>query len=175
MQSMVALRVFVVALCVAWPLPGWADAISASLAREALAQGATAWDVRVQGDRLLPGAARADLSAWQRGGGVAAIEAAVSVAGIDLSRDWVVYGGAGDVQAQALVQALLPVASGRVHWLVGGIDEWHAAGLPTTAQAASRLPIPQRLVTLQAERVAAQPASPLLRQSAPAAPVTAGL
>jgi 3-mercaptopyruvate sulfurtransferase SseA len=150
------------------PLAASADAVSAGRAREALVLGATAWDVRAQAVRLLPGAARADLSGWQRGGGVAALEAAVSAAGIDLSRDVVVYGAAGDAQAQALVNALQPVASGRVHWLVGGIDEWQAAGLPTVARAPARLPVPQRLVALQPERSAAKPAAPALRQTATA-------
>jgi 3-mercaptopyruvate sulfurtransferase SseA len=176
MPSVNALRTIATAVALLGPVPSWADALSAAQARDALAQGATAWDVRVQAPRLLSGAARADLDAWQRGGGVAALQAAVSAAGIDLSRDVVVYGAAGDPQAQALVRALQPVASGRVHWLVGGIDEWQAAGLPTIAQAAARLPIPQRLVALQPEAVVAPPAGASLRQSAATtAPITAGL
>jgi 3-mercaptopyruvate sulfurtransferase SseA len=176
MSAVNAFRSIAAALALAAPAAAWADALSAVQAREALAQGATAWDVRAGASRLLSGAARADLMAWQRGGGVTAIEAAVSAAGIDLSRDVVVYGVAGDPLAQALVRALQPVASGRVHWLVGGIDEWHAAGLPTVTQAQPRLPVPQRLVALQPERVATQPAGAALRQSSTAAPlITAGL
>jgi 3-mercaptopyruvate sulfurtransferase SseA len=176
MPPMRVLLAIAAALAALGPMPSWADAISAAQAREALAHGATAWDVRAQGERLLPGAARADLSAWQRGGGLAAIEAAVSAAGIDLSRDVVIYGAAGDAQAQALVRTLQPVAGGRVHWLVGGIDEWQAAGLPTATQGTARLPVPQRLVALQPERAGAAPAGAALRQSATASPlVTAGL
>jgi thiosulfate/3-mercaptopyruvate sulfurtransferase len=159
------------------PLAAQADVLSAAQAREALARGATAWDVRSAAPaQRLPGTAQADLTAWGRGGGVAALAAAVSDAGIDLSRDVVLYGAAGDARAQALLAALKPVASGRVMWLVGGIDEWQAAGLPTASQASVRLPVPQRLVALQPALVSAQPAAAALRQSATASPlVTAGL
>jgi 3-mercaptopyruvate sulfurtransferase SseA len=171
-----------VALCAAlllgWPVPGQTqEAVSAAQAREALTQGATAWDVRTPGAlQRLPGAAQADLTVWGRSGGLAALAAAVSAAGIDLSRDVVLYGAAGDARAQALQAALKPVASGRVMWLVGGIDEWQAAGLPLVSEAAARLPVPQRLVALQPESGAAQPANAALRRSATASPlVTAGL
>jgi 3-mercaptopyruvate sulfurtransferase SseA len=146
-----------------------ADALSAAQARQALAAGALAWDVRAGASFWLPGAARADLDAWQRGGGLPALQVAVSAAGIDLSRDVVIYGVPGDAQAEALVRALQPVSSGRVHWLVGGIDEWQAAGLPTGTQPQARLPVPQRLVMLQPERDRAHPAGAGLRQSAPLA------
>jgi 3-mercaptopyruvate sulfurtransferase SseA len=91
----------------------------------------------------------------------------VSTAGIDLSRDVVIHGAAGDPQAQALYAPLTSLASGRVHWLVGGIDEWQAAGLPTAAQASRRLPVPQRLVRrVPATGAELTPAAPGLRQSA---------
>jgi 3-mercaptopyruvate sulfurtransferase SseA len=155
------------------PLAQAADAISAAQARLALADGAVAWDVREAAAAHLPGSARADLAAWRAGGGVAALAAAVSAAGIDLSRDVVVYGLAGDERARALVAALQAVASGRVVWLVGGIDEWQAAGLPTVAQADKRLPVPQRLVRFGDAPSGDRPAAPTLRRSLEAsAPAT---
>jgi 3-mercaptopyruvate sulfurtransferase SseA len=173
--SMLIERLSVLALA-ALPWFAQAEPLSAVQARDALAQGASAWDVRSQAPHLLPGAARADLGRWAQGGGPAAIEAAVSAAGIDLSRDVVIYGVAGDPLAQALHRALQPLAGGRVYWLVGGIDEWQAAGLPTATAAAVRPPVPQRLVARGATLRSAAPAAAALRQSATAAPaVTARL
>ena len=137
------------ALTWAAPVAALADSLSAHDAQAALGRGAVAWDVRVAPAALIPGAvqiAPADLQAWLQGKGAASLARAVSAVGIDLSRDVLVYGTAGDPRAQALHDALATLASGRVRWLVGGIDEWQAAGLPTVAQAAQRLPVPQYLV-----------------------------
>lgn len=148
------------------PLAGRADTLSAAQTRDAIAQGAVAWDVRAPkaAVAVLPRAAAADLQPWLDGGGVAALARAVSAAGIDLSRDVVLYGAAGDPRAQALYAALRPLASGRVHWFVGGIDEWQAAGLPTVAQLALRWPVPQRLVARSEGGPVPAPAAPSLRQ-----------
>ena len=145
-------RLAVAALAVAAlvaPTVARADAMSADAARSALARGATAWDVRSGADIVIVGAVRvasADLVRWLDGQGSHWLERAVSAAGIDLSRVVVVYGAAGDPRAQVLHDSLARLASGQVHWLVGGIDEWRAAGLPTAAGPTQRLPVPQRLV-----------------------------
>jgi 3-mercaptopyruvate sulfurtransferase SseA len=62
------------------------------------------------------------------------------------------------------------VATGQVHWLVGGIDEWRAAGLPTQAHAARRWPVPQRLVARPSAGTGAEPAAAALRRSTTVAP-----
>lgn len=127
-----------------------ADNLSAPAAEEALAGGALAWDVRSGGEVLgLPGALRVDaaaLRAWLQAGDLAALQAAVSQAGIDLSRDTVVYGEAGDVRAQALVESLQALSRGRVHWLVGGAPEWAMSGRSLQALQRVRPPVPQYLV-----------------------------
>lgn len=163
---MSALRLLSIALlaCLAWPQAVRADPVGAAQAHEAIRRGAQAWDVRRLAPAtapFLPGAAQADLGAWRRSGALDDLARAVSAAGIDLSRDLVVYGRAGDTTAQALVALLASVATGRVHWLVGGIDEWQAAGLPTVASATVRPPVPQHLV--------ARPAGPVATPGAPAA------
>jgi thiosulfate/3-mercaptopyruvate sulfurtransferase len=152
----------------ALPMAGRADALSAAQTREALALGAVAWDIRAQAatSAVLPGAAAADLRPWLAGGGASALAHSVSAAGIDLSREVVLYGAAGDPLAQALYAALGPLARGRVHWFVGGIDEWQAAGLPTVTQLDPRRPVPQRLVARPADETTLAPAAPNLRQPA---------
>jgi hypothetical protein len=85
----------------------------------------------------------------------------------------VVYGNAGDPLAQSMLEALQRVASGRVHWLVGGIDEWQAAGLPTVAQVAPRLPVPQHLVARNT--AAGEPAAATLRRVGTISTPSAGL
>lgn len=171
------LALLALAAAMAWPLAAQADALGAAQARDAIKRGAQAWDVR-EGfvDRRLPGAAKADLRPWQASAAVADLAHAVSAAGIDLSRDVVVYGAAGDARAQALVAALARVATGQVHWLVGGIDEWQAARFPTQAQAATRWPVPQRLVARPPAEAAAEPAAALRRStnSTPALLATRG-
>lgn len=154
------------AVSLAWPFAAQADPLGAAQARDALERGAQAWDVR-SGTlaHLVPGAARADLRAWERSGALDDLARAVSAAGVDLSRDVVVYGTAGDARAQALVAALAQVATGQVHWLVGGIDEWQAARLPTQAQATVRWPVPQHLVARPAAEPSTEPAAAALRRS----------
>ena len=160
------------ALILAAPVAALADGLSAHDAQTALGRGAVAWDVRVAPSALIPGAvqvAPAAVQRWLQEGGSASLAAAVSAAGLDLSRDVVIYGVAGDAQAQALHDGLARLASGRVRWLVGGIDEWQAAGLPTVARAAQRLPVPQHLVELAPARGAM--AAARLRRGEPAGPV----
>ncbi|MBV8502949.1 MAG: hypothetical protein JO006_14690 [Paucibacter sp.] len=130
-----------------------ADNLSAPAAEAALAQGALAWDVRSAAASGLPGARRADagqIDAWLARGDLQALQAAVSQAGLDLSRDVVVYGDAGDERARALVDSLQAVSPGRVHWLVGGAAEWSQSGRRLDSLSA-HAPVPQHLVLLGTE------------------------
>jgi 3-mercaptopyruvate sulfurtransferase SseA len=144
-----------------------ADVLSAVHARERLAAGAVAWDVQASPTVVVASALRADAQAlrqWQQHQDLAALSRAVSASGIDLSREVVIYGHAGDAQAQALYAALQSVATGRVHWLVGGIEEWQAAGGPVAARASTRAPVPQHLVARDTARHD-QPAVASLRRT----------
>lgn len=146
-----------------------ADSLSAPAAAEALAGGALAWDVRAEAEPGLPGASRIDstaLQAWLQGGDLAALQTAVSKAGLDLSRDIIVYGAAGDRRAQALVASLQALSRGRVHWLVGGAQEWAMSGRSLQAPGAQRAPVPQVLVA-HSDPQRAQMASVALRGAAP--------
>ena len=95
---------------------------------------------------------------------LAALQDAVSRAGLDLSRDVVVYGEPGDARAQALVVSLQALSPGRVHWLVGGATEWAMTGR-ALAPVGSHLPVPQRLVALT--QTGGRMASASLRGMAP--------
>jgi len=133
-----------------------ADNLSAQAAAAALSAGALAWDVRADVQDGLPGAQRvepASLQAWLDNADLAALQAAVSRAGMDLSRDIVIYGEAGDPRAQALVASLQPLSRGRLHWLVGGAAEWAMSGRALRSTPAVRLPVPQHLVASQAAGV----------------------
>jgi len=137
-------------------------------ARAALASGAVAWDLRASG-ALPPGAVRlpsAAVSAWFDRGDVAALSAAVSAAGLNLSAAVLVV--ADDAAAaQAVAERLGPLARGRVLWLADGMTAWQHAGLPTVAEPALRLPLPQRLVAPEAAATAAlQPAAAARRHTA---------
>ncbi|MDN3922199.1 rhodanese-like domain-containing protein [Roseateles violae] len=126
-----------------------ADLLSAPAAEAALGDGALAWDLRAQAAAGLPGARRieaAELERWLQRGDLAALEAAVSRAGLDLSRDIVIYGEPGDLRAQALLASLQPLARGRLHWLVGGASEWAMSGRALSTASGVRHPVPQRLV-----------------------------
>ncbi|MET0519000.1 MAG: rhodanese-like domain-containing protein [Burkholderiaceae bacterium] len=135
--------------------PARADALSAAAAEAALAGGALAWDVRAPqpGAGGLPGARQIDpqaLRRWLRDGDLAALQDAVSRAGLDLSRELLVYGDAGDPRAQALVDSLQGLSRAHVHWLVGGATEWAMSGRALRPLAAGHAPVPQRLVLQQA-------------------------
>ena len=176
LSSLAVSRLAAVVLAVS-ALAARADALSAVGAQAALARGAVAWDVRAAPDAVIPGAVQAatvDVRRWLEGQGTEWLERSVSAAGIDLSRAVVLYGAPGDLHAQALHDGLTRLASGRVFWLVGGIDEWQAAGLPTAAHLAQRLPVPQRLVPrpLTGSGHGSEMAAPGLRRSEPALPTT---
>jgi 3-mercaptopyruvate sulfurtransferase SseA len=126
-----------------------AEPIDAATAKAALQRGAIVWDVRDGADRVIPGAVRVDAAAlqrWLHGGSLDTFAGALSAAGVDLARDVIVYGDAGDSRALAIDRALVGIATGRVLWLVGGLPEWRLAGLPTVPDASVRLPVPQKLV-----------------------------
>ena len=156
----------VLVLAAGLSFPALCEPLSALAAQQALRRDAVAWDVRSHATSRLPGAVaidRAALHRWLASADVAALQLAVSAAGIDLSREVVVYGDAGDSAAQRLVESLGGLATGRVHWLVGGVTEWTLAGFPLVAPAvaghaaaATRLAVPQQLVARQ------PPASPRL-------------
>lgn len=140
------------ALAAVVPLLATAQPLSALDAQAALQRGALAWDVRsahASPTGTLPDALRIDeaaLDRWLEAGDVEALAQAVSAVGIDLSREVVIYGDAGDPRAQALVASLGGVATGTVHWMVGGADEWQMQGLPLSQNtAARRWPVPQQL------------------------------
>ncbi len=156
------------AFSLAAPLGAHGEALSAAQARAAVSGGALVWDVRAAtAPSVIAGAVRLPAAAaqgWLDRGDLAVFERAVSAAGLDLSRDLVLYGVAGDPLAQALHERLSTIAKGRVDWLVGGIDEWHAAGLPVASSAADRLPVPQHLVVRNAAAPSIDaPAAPSLR------------
>jgi 3-mercaptopyruvate sulfurtransferase SseA len=76
-----------------------------------------------------------------------ALQALVSALGIDLSREVLLVGEAGDAPAQQAAKLLARYASGRVHWLVGGAQEWQMSGRALHTSASSpRAPVPQYLV-----------------------------
>ncbi|MBV8604520.1 MAG: hypothetical protein JO224_07545 [Pelomonas sp.] len=155
-----------------------ADALSAPASEAVLAQGAIAWDVRADAAAGLPGALHIDaaaLDAWLARRDLGALEAAVSRAGIDLSRDLVVYGEPGDARAQALVASLRNISRAQVHWLVGGAAEWAMSGRALAA-AAPHAPVPQHLLAAsQAPAPASRMAAATLRASVALDPPTAQL
>lgn len=90
----------------------------------------------------------------------------LSQAGIDSSRTMLVVGEAGDVQAQALWQRLAQVTSGRVLWLVGGVQEWQMRGHALTTDVSTRAPVPQFLAPFDAPSNASRMAGSKVRTSA---------
>jgi rhodanese-related sulfurtransferase len=132
----------------------------------ALQRGAVAWDLRDSGLALLPGALRLPAQAvqrWRDIDDVAALSAAVSAAGLNLSSEVLIYADAADTGIAQLAARLSALSRGRVHHLNGGIEAWQAAGLPIQGQPSTRLPVPQRLVLAGAG--AGAPASGLLRST----------
>jgi 3-mercaptopyruvate sulfurtransferase SseA len=140
-------------------------AVSADAAAQALARGAVVVDIRPAADYAqghLPGAVSVPgaASAESR----AALQQLVSSRGIDLSREVVVMGQAGDANAQRLQASLLAYATGRVNWFVGGVGEWTLSGRPlATAGVTPRAPVPQHLVALQPAQALPRMAGATLR------------
>ncbi|MBS7809067.1 rhodanese-like domain-containing protein [Variovorax sp. PCZ-1] len=146
---------------------GQAHPVSADDAHTALAQGAFVVDVRsaqafAQGH--LPQAASLPTNTAQLP--LSELARLLSQAGVDSSRSIIVVGDAGQPQAQALWQRLAQVASGRVLWLVGGVQEWQMRGHALTTDASSRPPVPQFLTHFDAPSHASRMAGSKVRTSA---------
>lgn len=139
-------------------------ALSADSAANAALRGAAVVDVRDSGEYLaghIPGSVQIRMPSASDDR--SSLQDLVSRNGIDLSRDVVLVGRAGDVRAQQLQSLLSEYATGRVFWLVGGVDEWRLSGRGLVTQAASLPPVPQYLVSLQPQTGAARMAGASLR------------
>jgi 3-mercaptopyruvate sulfurtransferase SseA len=146
---------------------GLASAVSADDAHTAIAQGAYVMDVRSAQHFAaghLPQAATlpADAAALP----LQELAALLAQAGIDSSRTMLVVGDAGDANAQALWQRLAQVTSGRVLWLVGGVQEWQMRGHALTAQIITRPAVPQFLSPFDAPEPNSRMAGSRIRTSA---------
>lgn len=146
---------------------GQASAVSADDAHTAVVQGAFVVDVRAasafaQGH--LPQATSVPAHAAQLP--LAELARLLSQAGVDSSRTILIVGDAGDSQAQALWQRLQQVASGRVLWLVGGVQEWQMRGHVLGSDPSSRRPVPQFLTPFDAPANASRMAGSKVRTSA---------
>jgi rhodanese-related sulfurtransferase len=146
---------------------GQASAVSADDAQTAIAQGAFVVDVReasafAQG--RLPQASSLPAVAAQLP--VGELAHLLSAAGVDSSRTILVVGDAGDEKAQALWQRLSGLTSGRVLWLVGGVQEWQLRGYALTQQVPSRLPVPQFLAPFDVQPSNSRMAGSRVRTSA---------
>jgi 3-mercaptopyruvate sulfurtransferase SseA len=150
------------------------SSVSADAAHAALVRGAMAVDVRSGADYQrghLPGAVSApELAAASS---LRELEALVSRHGVDLSREVVIVGHPGDVHAQRLQALMASYATGRVTWLVGGVNEWTLSGRPVDQQAAVLPPVPQYLVPLQPQPPAPRMAGANLRDLGQIRPVVA--
>lgn len=137
---------FVSLLFAAQACAGHAVAVSADDAQIALARGAYVIDVRAAhlfAAGHLPQAVTLPTQAHALP--LQELAKLLSQAGVDSSRTMLVVGEAGDVNAQALWQRLAGVTSGRVLWLVGGLQEWQLSGRTLTTEVSQRPPVPQFL------------------------------
>ncbi len=139
---------------------GQVGAVSADDAQAAIAQGAFVVDVRssaafAQGHLSQAASLPADAAQLP----LQNLAALLSKAGIDSSRIVLVVGEPGDANAQALWQRLAAVTSGRVLWLVGGVQEWQMRGHVLTTAVASRFQVPQFLAPYDQAGVPAANAS----------------
>ncbi len=146
---------------------GNASAVSADDAHTALVQGAFVVDVRAAQDfaqgRLAQAVSLPQDAAQLPLQDLAAL---LSQAGVDSSRTVLIVGDAGGANAQALWARLAQVSSGRVLWLVGGVQEWQMRGHVLTTQVASRLPVPQFLAPFDVPATASRMAGSKVRSSA---------
>jgi rhodanese-related sulfurtransferase len=146
---------------------GQASAVSADDAQAAMAQGAYVLDVREAAQFAaghLPQASALPTKAAALP--LHELATLLTQAGIDSSRTMLVVGDAGDADAQALWQRLARVTSGRVLWLVGGVQEWQMRGMALSTQTVSRAPVPQFLASFEAPSNAARMAGSKVRSSA---------
>ncbi len=146
---------------------GQASAVSADDAHSAIAQGAFVVDVR--GARAFAVGHLPQAAALPTDAAVMPLQnlaALLSQAGVDSSRTVLVVGDAGDANAQALWQRLTKVTSGRVLWLVGGVQEWQMRGFALTTALNTRAPVPQFLTSFEAPASANRMAGSRVRTSA---------
>ncbi len=152
-------------------LSAHAEFVSADAASDAVVRGARVVDVRnasAYSAGHLPGAVRVDATAAMTDR--ASLQAMVSSQGVDLSREVVVVGEAGDVLAQQLQAHLKAYATGRVNWLVGGVTEWTLSGRALTTDAVALPAVPQFLVPLHAQGAVPRMAGAALRDTAQFSP-----
>jgi 3-mercaptopyruvate sulfurtransferase SseA len=145
---------------------GLAGAVSADDAQAAIAQGAYVLDVRAVAQFAaghLPQASVLPTKAASLP--LHELSELLTQQGIDSSRTMLVVGDAGDTDAQALWQRLASVTSGRVLWLVGGVQEWQMRGLALTTQTVTRARVPQFLASFEAPSGAARMAGSKVRSS----------
>jgi rhodanese-related sulfurtransferase len=146
---------------------GQASAVSADDAQAAIAQGAYVMDVRAPNQFAAGHVPQASsLPANAAALPLQELAALLSQAGVDSSRVMLVVGDAGDANAQALWQRLAQVTSGRVLWLVGGVQEWEMRGHVLTTQLVPRLPVPQFLAPFDAPTNSVRMAGSKVRTSA---------
>jgi rhodanese-related sulfurtransferase len=146
---------------------GQAVAVSADDAQAAVSQGAHVLDVRTAAQFAaghLPQASAVPAQAAQLA--LTDLAALLSQAGVDSSRTMLVVGDAGDANAQALWQRLAQVTSGRVLWLVGGVQEWQMRGHALSLDASSRPTVPQYLAPFDAPAQNTRMAGSKVRTSA---------
>jgi 3-mercaptopyruvate sulfurtransferase SseA len=130
---------------------GQAVAVSADDAHKALSQGAFVMDVR-SADRFATGHLPRAAAVPEQAAGLPLQELAALLgkAGVDSSRTMLIVGEAGDAHAHALWKRLALVTSGRVLWLVGGVQEWQMRGYALSLQSAERANVPQFLASFEA-------------------------
>jgi 3-mercaptopyruvate sulfurtransferase SseA len=147
-------------------MAGPAIAVSADDALAAVSQGAYVLDVRSSAQFAsghLPSAVQLPADSAQRP--LNELATLLSQAGADSSRTLLIVGEAGDANAQALWQRLSQVASGRVLWLVGGVQEWQMTGKPLSQDTVAHKAVPQFLTPFEAQPSKANMAGGRVRSS----------
>ncbi len=147
-------------------LAGPALAVSADDAQAAVSQGAYVLDVRSAAQYAsghLPSAALLPSDSAQRP--LNELAGLLSAAGADSSRILLIVGEAGDANAQALWQRLASVASGRVLWFVGGVQEWQMTGRPLSQDVVAQKAVPQFLTPFEVQPSKASMAGGRVRSS----------
>ena len=143
-----------------------ATAVSADTANAAMVRGLAVVDIRPASDYAaghLPGAISAP--ALADASDLHSLQHLVSVHGIDLSREVLLVGQPGDERAMRLQARLNQYATGRISWLVGGVNEWRLSGRPVVTGSVTLPPVPQYLVDLQPQAAAPRMAGANLRDA----------
>ncbi len=141
-------------------------AVSADAADTLVVRGAAVVDLRPARDYAaghLPGAISVPVLA--EAGGLADLQQIVSDHGIDLSREVLLVGQPGDLRVMHLQARLGQYATGRISWLVGGMNEWVLSGRPVATGSATLPPVPQYLVDLQPQATSPRMAGASLRDT----------